>query len=61
MDVYVDHFSWTVASIFLNGFITFIIVEDVGPKFSNLLDLTFVTGVAHEDVVAIIERLRKLA
>jgi len=45
----------------IDGLITFIALKDVRPKSSHLLSLAVITGVAHEDVVPIIERLRKLA
>jgi hypothetical protein len=37
------------------------ILEDVRSESSQLLSLAVIAGVAHEDVVPIIERLRKFA
>ena len=48
-------------SVFIDGLVTFVVLKNVGPKSGYLLSLAVVADVAHEDVVPIMERLRKLA
>src|SRR6516165_582958 len=48
-------------SVFLDGLVTFVVLKNVGPESGHLLSLAVVADVAHEDVVPIIERLRKFA
>jgi hypothetical protein len=47
--------------MFLDGLLRFVILKNVGPESGQLLSLAVVADVAHEDVVPIIERLRKFA
>jgi hypothetical protein len=46
-------------SVFLDGLIRFVILKNVGPESDHLLSLTVITDIAHEDVMPIMERLRK--
>ena len=50
-----------VTLIFLDGLVTFVVFKNVRSECSQFLSFAVVAGVAHEDVVPIIERLRKLA
>ena len=53
--------SSVFTSIFLDGLLRFVILKNVGPESGHPLSLAVVADVAHEDVVPIMERLRKLA
>ena len=53
--------SSAFASVFLDGLVTFVALKNVRSESSQLLSFAVVAGVAHEDVVPIIERLRKFA
>jgi hypothetical protein len=48
-------------SVFIYGLVTFVVFKNVRPESSQLLSLAVIAGVAHEDVVPIMERLRKFA
>jgi hypothetical protein len=48
-------------SVFLNGLVAIVVLENVRPESGDLLRLALIAGVAHEDVVAIEERFGKLA
>jgi len=50
-----------VASVFIDGLVTFVVLKNVRSESSQLLSLAVIAGVAREDVVPIIERLRKFA
>jgi hypothetical protein len=49
----------SVASVFIDGLVTFVILKNVGPESGRFLSLAVDADVAHEDVVPIMERLRK--
>ena len=49
------------ASVFIDGLVTFVVLKNVRSESSQLFSLTVIADIAHEDVVPIMERLRKFA
>jgi hypothetical protein len=49
-----------VISVFIDGLVTFVVLKNVGPESGYLLSPAVVADVAREDVVPVIECLRKL-